>query len=653
MKKPLKKLPFVLITLTVALFFFFAVVVPIWAADTTAPGTTHEFQGTIGNHDWYTSTVDVTLTASDIESGPASSTYWLDSQDPTIYEYQTSENQVLNPSFENGYLLTVYNWDHNSGWALFWRTFLEHKFGWRAAATAILGDGTYFWHDRNYAVAVTPGQTYTASAWIKTVELWGGTGAWFEVWAKGSGSMDTDTKLCESYERIVGETDWQMLTRTFTVPSGSNQIYLRLYTQDTGFIGLSFWDGISIHGGYEASFNFTIVENGNHTFHYYSTDNVGNNEAIHNVPLKIDTIAPQDWRNFDQQQSGNDHTYVAMIEVRDITSGIDTATAQYAYYTDHQNQEWDHNGDGEKDWYSVSSVTRVDNGQNAADGYTGFVKLTTPAIDFGDSATIMKVQFRILDMAGNLSNSPVQTIFGPWIQITGQPDLYAAGGIEMGALPPSGVYNTDSLVIVGNATQINFVSEKPWILTNYSLGAKTTLADFIDKYDLVREQAQPLPNNKLPDHDGIFYYTGNYTIDQNSISQGFKDNVFSTIIIIEGDATIKKDFTIQPDSIALFLITGSVGIWGNVGTISGYFITQGDFNTNINSQGTTPLQIKGSVASCQRIILARDLGRKGAVSNVNTPAEKFIFQPQYLLSDFLTRYLGGGDIEIDWKEVSP
>ena len=82
-----------------------------WAG-TVAPTTTHEYSGTLGNNGWYISTVEITLRASDMESGPKSTTFWLNSQAPTTVEYGTIQNQILNPSFEDS--------DRNGLWPFYW-----------------------------------------------------------------------------------------------------------------------------------------------------------------------------------------------------------------------------------------------------------------------------------------------------------------------------------------------------------------------------------------------------------------------------------------------------------------------------------------------------------------------------------------------------
>lgn len=57
----------------------------IYAEDTTPPDTTHEFQGTLGENDWYTSDVTVTLTAIDF-SGINYTMVQIDDNDWDLYE---------------------------------------------------------------------------------------------------------------------------------------------------------------------------------------------------------------------------------------------------------------------------------------------------------------------------------------------------------------------------------------------------------------------------------------------------------------------------------------------------------------------------------------------------------------------------------------
>lgn len=60
---------------------------PVLAVDDTAPTTAASLSGTFGSNGWYTTTVNVTLTATDPESGVASTEYWIDSGTHSIVNF--------------------------------------------------------------------------------------------------------------------------------------------------------------------------------------------------------------------------------------------------------------------------------------------------------------------------------------------------------------------------------------------------------------------------------------------------------------------------------------------------------------------------------------------------------------------------------------
>ncbi|KKP70373.1 hypothetical protein A2X44_01520 [candidate division CPR3 bacterium GWF2_35_18] len=630
------------------------------SAGTTAPVTTHEFSGTMGDNGWYTSTVDVTLRTSDLESGPKSTTYWLNSDSPTIVNYNTSQNQILNPSFEESdrhglwpfYWYTIRHWEDNDCSecsVLFWQSSIYSKFDWRSGAVGILGSGNYYYHNRDRSVNIVPGESYTVSVWVQTSELWGAPGAWMEAWAKGSGDESTDLKIGET-TKVTGNTNWTLLSHSFIAPFGYNQFYVKLVLEDSGFMGVAFWDGVSMYGGTNFFTSFLVVENGIHNLYYYSMDNNNNVENVKETQLKIDTIAPQGWADFAVEDGSSDHRFIGIIHVQDVTSGLDVSETYYAYYTNHQDEEWDHNGDGETDWYPVASVNRIPSGQAAPDGITEEVEIRTPEIDFGDSATIMKFQLQARDMAGNISNSPVLTIAGAWSKSVGQGDIYIKNGIEVSAMPPSGEYNADAIVSVGNSVLNLFTSSRDYYVKEYSHIYSGALLSFFPDYNGIVQSASSLPGGKLPEADGKYYYSGNYIIDQNSIAPGFVSGLIRSVIVIDGNLLIKKEFDINTDSKVVFLVTGDIQVEGLIEKISGFFFAGGNLNTNIDSKGKKQLTIKGGMIAANKIILGRDLGRKGTPTNMDTPAEIMQYESKYIFDDLMGTYLGGSQVRMIWVE---
>lgn len=614
-------------------------------ANSTPPTTVSSFSGTLGENNWYVSTVYVTLGVSDLESGPKSTTYWLDTNPPITNTYTSTDNAILNPSFENGdFFAGTINYWEKEGYGLLFQSIVFYKFDWRSAAIWANGDsGVSAWHNRSNAVSTVSGENYSFSVWLKTLDI-SGLGAWFEVWAKGSEpALD---QLVISSSVVNGMNDWTLLSESFVMPAGFSSVYVKLKMKDEGLIGAAYWDGASLYTGSSAITEFTAVENGNHTLHFYSTDNQGNTEPEQQVSLKIDTVAPQDWQNFSYVQGGCSHCYFAYLDVKDVTSGIDVSSAQYRFYSNHQAWGW-------SAWFSVASVTVVSTGAPATDGETAFVKLATPEIDFGDNATVYRVQFAISDMAGNLSNSPIQTIEGPWIKVE-MAELYAGAGIDMIASAPTGKTNSNSIVYCGDGIT-NFTSSDSRVFTGYTHAKVdvTSLEDLLSYWTELVSTASPLPENRLPTTSGLYKYEGNYTIDKNTLTSGFQSQALSTVIILQGNLRIKASFSMNPVSSAVFLVQGDVEVEGKVEDIFGVYLLVGKFYSNIDNKYENQLRVRGAVTSLGGFALGRDLGRTGKYDNGVDPAEKFTFPRHYFFDSKLAELINIKARRYQWGEIFP
>lgn len=629
---------FFLPLLIIALPLIFAA--QLLAADGTPPTTSINLEGTAGNNGWYISTVNVSLQAIDLETGPASTTYWINSDPPTTVNYSTSANAIQNPSFEDGFSVWPTSWD-DSGGALFYRSALVSKFGLRSGAIAsAINTGYYYWTNRNYYVPTTEGQNYTVTAWVKTLDLFAKRGAWFEIWARqASGGTDI---LVDSSDKVWGTSGWVLLSKPFVAPSGYDGVYVKLGMEDAGGIGFAWWDGVTLNAQLETKVDFAIVENGNHTVSYYSTDVGGNTENTNTTNVKIDTNAPGTWNDFLAPGCGNNHSYIGSVNAEDPISGIATSSAQYRYYTNHHDLGW-------SDWANVASVKLESNGQPASNGETNTVVMSTPCIDFGDSSTVFRVQFRVSDMAGNLSNSPIYTIEGPWMQL-GNGEVYAQNGISMTASTPTGQTNANDTIIIGNTTLDSFTTSANRTMTNYTYTNDYSLANLIPHLNTIQGNAIALPQNNLPITSGIYSYNGNYTIDNQTITNGFKNNQLAAIILINGNLRIKKSYTMNTNSAVIFIVSGNVEVEGGVENMSGLFVGSGYFDSNIDNKiKPKQLMVNGGVAMQGNILLNRDLGRSGNPSNDDTPAEYFSIPLTYYLNQQMARLLNGSSIDA-WQE---
>jgi len=647
----------VLALLVICAVFFLSVGI-VFSADDDPPVTTHSYSGVEGSNGWYTSTVDVALRAFDIDSGPKSTTYWLNSNPPTTKQHSTGQNQILNPSFESGgwkwesgaWVPFINNWEYIGG-AAFWQSLVYHKFDWRSAAIGNLLSGTeyFYWHNREDYVPAMAGGSYSASAWVKTLDI-AGLGAWFEVWARGA--TEAEDQLIVASDVVNGSADWTLLEKSLIMPPGFQGVYLRLGMQDQGSAGLTFWDGISLYGGYSAFTEFTVVANGDHILHFYSEDNAGNIEPEVSALLKIDTVSPHGWDNFSYTLGSNDHSYYVSVDVIDETSGIDISTAVYRWYTDNQGTGWSYES-GEA-WESMDSVVVVATGLPASDGETDWVRLTTGEIDFGDSSTVMRVQFRIADMADSSADSPMFTIEGAWVQCM-HGMVYSRGLINMPCSAPPGEFNSDGLIMSGGGITF-FESSESWEIDNHGHGLEgaTALGEIFPAYDSLRQTAGALADNKLPTSSGIYVFDGDYVIDHNSTPSGFENSVFSALIYISENLYVKHSYTMNPSSAVLFVVDGDVGVSGLVEEMWGVFMASGTFDSNYDNKLRRQLVHNGGVIALDGIVLGRDLTRAGSPSNEDAPAELFSLPYSYFFNqEFNNLIASQQEIDYSWREIGP
>lgn len=624
--------------------FFYSTV---QAADTTPPVTTASFSGVAGQNNWFRSGIEVTLTATDSESGPRTTTYQVDSGTPTVVTHDVLPvGQFLNSSFESGSFWNANNWNpgEQSGYALYYTSrYLPHQ-GNRSIAIAALGSGQYFhWKNEAYAVMFTPGANVRISSWLRAI-LFNWNSAYFEVWgqdANGSGDI-----LLGTSAGFFGVTSpWRQVTVDFVVPVNTNYVYLKLGGNiNPG--GVVYWDDVtttSLSSG-EVEVVFTYSVEGNHTLTYYSTDNNANTEASKTSPLKIDTVVPNPWQTFSSTRSSCNHCYEASVEVRDITSGVDVSTAEYRYYTDHSGLLW-------SGWLPVASVKKTGGNQNASDGETDFVTLTTPEIDFGDSSPgPFKVQYQIYDMAGNLGTSPVYQIVAPWLKADGG-SWYMGGEISL-APAPLGEYNANADVFVGQTIE-SINNTTGWVQNSYDHSQKglSNFNDFYPYYTQLVSQADPLPNNNLPTTDGVYIYQGDYAIDAQALQAGFETADVSSVIIIQGNLSITKEFTRGAQNFTVFFVTGDVFVDKNVQDISGILVIDGRFISDDSGHATKKLTVHGSIIALDGFTFSRDLGDSGPVNNQTDPGEFIDWQPSFLFDEQLIYLITGSEQKYVWQEV--
>lgn len=628
---------------------FFLAVSSVWGS--SAPVTQVSLTGTQGNENWYTSSVNVQLSATDDLEGVASTTYWLNSETPVVNEYLPGPNSLSNPSFEQcsgggGWLcLGLKDWEkYYEGWGvLMWRSNMSHD-GKYSAAIGNFWGGEAYWHNRNKAVTVVSLSNYSLSLWIYAFVL-----DVFEqnvqinaqVWSKKE-SFATDVKLAET-TMVTDSLNWTQFTTFFQVPMGTTEIYVRLRAKATSPLTVVLFDQASLVVEPETKLNFNVVENGIHALHYYSTDRAENQETEKTEVFKIDSLAPAGWQNFEFQRGTSNHEYSSSIEVQDITSGVDPPSAYYRFYSDHQGWGW-------SDWVPVTLVVVVETGQSAQKGETRVVRLSTPVVDFGDSASVYRFQYKIADVAGNTSISPVQTIEGPWTQALNG-IVASQKAIDFNTAAPEGQLNSNDLLI-SKGEIVNFTTSTSFKVPNYEDRNLTdkSFEEIFPNFNDLRSKAVPLPQNKLPAESGVYYYPGGYIIDSQALTPSFEHNVLAAIIFIEGNLRIKKSYTLNQNSGVVFLVTGQVEIEGKVDHLAGFFVGQGAFYSSIDGEIDKQLTVNGALLSLGPIYLSRDLG-KGGQGNAVNPAEKFVFSPTLFLNQQLSSLIEGREQKVSWLEA--
>ncbi|OGK59484.1 hypothetical protein A3I56_04060 [Candidatus Roizmanbacteria bacterium RIFCSPLOWO2_02_FULL_43_10] len=119
-----------------------------------------------------------------------------------------------------------------------------------------------------------------------------------------------------------------------------------------------------------------------------------------------------------------------------------------------------------------------------------------------------------------------------------------------------------------------------------------------------------------------------------------------SVFFIEGDLNITGDVVLKPGDSTIFIVSRDILVESSVNRIDGIYIAGRTFD-DVGSGSPTvnvTFEVNGSVLA-GNVSLDRVLN----AGNSTTPAEKFIFQPKYLV--LLNSLLGSA--AISWKEVNP
>ncbi len=581
-----------------------------------------------GQNGWYRSPVNVTLTATDLESG-VKSIYWrLDSGSWSSQDFSSTVNLAPNPSFETGSTSPeAWQFAGPSGNTGVWDG-TTAKFGTHSLKINAVTNGWSSWSNRIAYVVVQPFASYSASVWVKTVGVLG-SGAYFKVYLmNGSGQS-----FLAASTAVGGTKDWTLLSLSFTVPD--SQAYGAYLDLGVDGIGAAWYDGLyMINNPSPTKASVTLAQNGTHSLEYYSTDQVGNEELPHHkLILKMDTVGPYNWHNFISTQAGNDHTLVSQITVDDPTSGLDQSNIRFQYSTD-GGSSWGYYPDPSRcngNWTSGGWLSNL-----STSGTGNSLTLTTPVVDFCNSnwAVCKIVRFKARDLAGNESTKDI-CINGAWVKVTGG-DTYAGGGINMGSAGPGD--NTDGVILTNSGTISNFSSSRNFKIINYSgVLERKTYEEYFSQFSSLT------PITTLPKASGFYLTQKDFTIDRNTLPSGLETAVFGAIVFVNGDLIINSNYTLGPAGAIIFIVLGDVLVDSGVTDLAGFFSADGSFDTAYNGGGNiNALTVRGGVA-------AEHLSFSRSLKDNNSPSETFLSEPKYYL------LLNGafGSYNLLWREVNP
>lgn len=598
-----------------------------------------------GKNNWYITPVNITLAATDLESGIATINYRIDSGNWVVVPKTNTLNLAPNPSLETTYAgssINTLSWEAGTqdGQTTYTRDPVYPQFDLTSIKINSTGaDWHSINHSASYAVAA-PFSNMTAEVWLKTA---GATnGAYFKVIAvlQDAYGNITYNQITQS-SALTGTNDWTKVNTSFILSDATAiGVYLEIGLMGSGTLNI---DGISINNSVKsADTTFPVSSDGNHTVEYYSTDKAGNIEITKSTSFKIDQTPPTNWRDpsaFRGLLGPSDHHLYVTVKVDDLTSGLSTFTDKYQYHTPNNtgfgvfqdlmkcSSTWLPN-----QWAILISPPFLPGVHTAT--------LLTPKTDYCNSnwKICKTVRFYAEDLAGNASQKDL-CINGPWIKLRGGGLAGSATNIDM--LSEAAEDNTDSVIEIGGTGVNFFTSTQDWLVTN-NLASNQYL--YNDLLAMV-----PTPSSRtgaLPTTTGIYRYSGNLTLSSTTVPSNYNTAVFRQIIFVDGNLRLDRNLIISNSSAVLFLVSGDVEIKKTVGEVDAAIFSDGNFKTAYDTEEgdqTSTLLLKG-VFKANRFIFQRTL--QGA-DNEEDPSEDFTFEPRF--GDMLRDYLGKNAVR--WLET--
>ena len=630
------------------------------AQDITAPTTSlvQTPSSPDGENGWYRTPIQFDLTATDLESGVATINYRIDGGTWQTTNYSGTLNLLPNPSFE---ILDATSTAGVQGWeatnidgnAIHGQTATDYAPGYSFHSAKMEANGAGAWHGinnyDNFAVA-TPYQNMTASVWLKTVNTVLAD-AHFRVYAVSPDGLGGE--IIQEITRsasITTDTAWTKYDLNFTVNvADAYGVYLDIGLEGEGEL---FVDAVSLAASNTSpTVSFTVGSDGEEkTVEYYATDHAGNIELYNCagptncVQFDLDTTPPGNWRDSGAFRGffGAAYQLWTYVTVDDVTSGLQVFSDRFQYRTE-LNPTF-----GRFSNISSCSSTWLPN---------EWVILITPPFTTGANSAFLlapktsycntnwrickTVRFYVKDVAGNESTKEF-CINGPWIRFRGEAIVRANEDIDM--LSEADGHNTDGLIeIAGNNIDF-FSSENDWEATNSPIPEQN---NFTELWDAATQTKEEITDGNLRSATATYNIDGNLTIDASAIPSDYNTNIFNQVVFINGDLTIDTDVQIDPESTALFIVSGDVNISKNVLELEIAILSDGTFSTAYDiteGEDNQTLELRG-IYSAEDFNFQRTL--QGTDNNF-TPSEDFTYEPKYVIEmkDFF-----GGEYSTRWVSV--
>jgi len=234
---------------------------------------------------------------------------------------------------------------------------------------------------------------------------------------------------------------------------------------------------------------------------------------------------------------------------------------------------------------------------------------------------------------GSNSNPSIRSTIPASILTNNYLILASTGGSAAAVLRASG--NVPS---TGTGT----VNANGWSAKTTYKGKRTDYSYFKNEMGLTTTSESLLNLDTKPANGPDFHYMNG---DANMGSAWSVGATEKYVIFVNGDLDINANITVAPGGFAAFIVKGNINVDPAVTNIQGLFVTDQNFNTETNGTLDTQLTIEGSVVAWVDVNLARDL----VANNSNSPAEKFVYRPDLLISmpDEMKSFV------MQWSEVVP